>query len=57
MEIKWSVDHDYGMNSYMLIGDYEGVRFVEGVYEGFWGLPLKYKKWLIIRNFNIIFNK
>lgn len=54
LEIKWSIDHDYGHNSYMLIGDYKGSRFVEGVLDSFWGLPLLYKKWLIMRKFKIL---
>lgn len=54
MDIKFSVDHDYGKNSYLLIGDYNGVRFVEGVLDKFWGIPLRYKKWLIRLKFNII---
>jgi len=54
MDIKWSINHDYGYKSYMLIGDYNGTRFVEGVREGFFGMPLRYKKWLIKLNFKIL---
>lgn len=54
MDIKWSIDHDYGDNSYMLIGDYAGNRYVEGVRKGFFGIPLLYKKWLIKLNFKIL---
>lgn len=54
MDIKWSIDHDYGANSYLLIGDYNNTRFCEGVYSKLWGLPLMYKKWLIKRKFKIL---
>lgn len=54
LNIKWSIDHDHGPNSYMLIGDCNGVRFVEGVYQYFWGIPLRYKKWLITLRFKIL---
>ena len=56
IEIKWSIDHDYGPNSFMLIGDYKGIRFVEGVSCSLWGLPLLYKKWLIKMKFKILNN-
>lgn len=53
-KIKWSIDHDYGPNSFMLIGDYKGTRFVEGVRDVLWGLPMIYKKWVIKRKFKIL---
>lgn len=49
--IKWNIDHDYGVNSFLLVGDYKGQRFVEGVYDGLWGFPLMYAKWLIERRY------
>lgn len=53
-DITWSIDHDYGMNSYMLVGDYKGSRFVEGVYDKLWSIPLRYKKWLITLRFKTL---
>ena len=53
-KIKWHIDHDYGRNSYLLVGDYKGNRYVEGVLDNFWGIPLMYKKWLITRKFRIL---
>jgi|TARA_R110000822_G_scaffold6851_10_gene28675 hypothetical protein len=56
MDIKWSIDHDYSSNSYLLVGYYKGTRFVEGVLDKLWGFPLKYKMWLITRKFKILNN-
>ena len=56
-EIKWTVDHDCGINSYFLIGDYKETRFLREVYKGFWGLPLMYAKWNITRHFKILYGK
>lgn len=57
MEIKWSIDHDYTENWYLLVGDYKGTRFVRSVLDKFWGLPLMYSKWLIKRKFRILNKK
>jgi hypothetical protein len=54
LNIKWTIDYDYGINSYLLIGDYNDIRYVRGVYEGLWGIPLIYAKWCITRNFKIL---
>lgn len=53
-KIKWSIGRGYGPNSFMLIGDYNGVRFVEKVLDSLWGLPMLYKKWVIKRKFKIL---
>ena len=55
MEIKWEIDHDYGRNSFLLSGDYTGHRFTRGVINGLWGIPLKYAKWCITRNYKILY--
>jgi len=54
-EIKWEVNHDYSYGRYLLSGDYNGTRFVKGVLDGFWGLPLKYAKWCIERRFKLLY--
>lgn len=56
MYIIWQVDQDYTPTGYMLVGDFKRQRFVEGVYDGLWGIPLMYKKWLIKRKFKILFS-
>lgn len=53
--IKWSVDHECSDDSFLLIGDFNGQRFVEIVVYGWFGLHLLYKKWVIERRFRIIY--
>jgi hypothetical protein len=53
--IVWHIDHDYSYGSYLLAGDFKGQRYVQPVYDGFWGIPLRYKKWCIERRFKILF--
>jgi hypothetical protein len=53
--ISWHIDHDYSYNYYLLVGDFRGQRYVQSVYDGFWGIPLLYKKWCIERRFKILF--
>jgi len=55
--IKWGIDHDYSYNKYLLTGDFNGHRFVQAVYDGYWGIPLRYKKWCIERRYIILYNK
>jgi hypothetical protein len=57
MEIKFTIDHDCGNNSYLLSGDYNKTRFTEIVDSRFFGLPLLYKKWLIKLRFKILYKK
>jgi hypothetical protein len=53
--IKWKIDHDYSINFYLLIGNYNGQRFVRSVYQGLWGFPLMYAKWCIERRYLILY--
>ncbi len=53
-KIVWKIDHDYPYGYYLLSGDYKGNRFVRGVRDGFWGIPLMYTKWCMKRQFNIL---
>lgn len=54
--IKWEIDHDYSPYSFLLSGDYKGQRFVKGVRDCLWGLPLIYAKWCIERRFVILYS-
>lgn len=54
--IKWKVDHDFYCSSvFLLIGDYNGHRFLRTVLDKFWGLPLMYAKWCITRRYKILY--
>jgi hypothetical protein len=39
----------------MLVGDYNGHRFVRTVLDKFWGIPLMYAKWCITRRYTILY--
>ena len=54
LKINWSIDHDRFNNSYFLIGEYNGIKFVESVLDKYFAIPLMYKKWLIKRKFIIL---
>jgi hypothetical protein len=54
--IKWEISHDsYCSSIFMLVGDYNGHRFVRTVLDKFWGIPLMYAKWCITRRFTILY--
>lgn len=55
--IVWEISHDYTYGAYLLSGDYKGHRFVKGVRDGFWGIPLLYAKWCITRRYKILYPK
>lgn len=60
MKIKFTVDHNITgfSNKAFLIGDYEGIRFVETFYSNSWlNLSLRLAKYLIKQRFKIIFNE
>lgn len=53
--IKWEIDHDYTPSSFLLVGDYNGQRFVKPVLNMFWGIPLMYAKWCITIRYKILY--
>lgn len=59
MEIKptFTIDHDTGYsNKAFLIGDYNNQRFIETFKSTSWSnLSLRFKKYLIIKRFKIIY--
>ena len=53
--IKWGIDHDYKYGWFLLSGDYKDQRFTFPVYDGLFGLHLKYAKWCITRRYRILY--